>query len=192
MIIKTILPIVLFFFFASDAFPQVPISLRHMIGRSFATEDAHDQIRAAVVELFSVLELEDEANTDEVFVIFIEDVLRVLELELDAKAEEALAFAFVLVLVLFFVLVLCSCSCSCSCSALALVLDLDLALALALGGGSGSGGGGGGSGGIVDVGGGGGDAGKVVDVDVYVCCRCFPIISSPVTGPCSQSRPRYT
>lgn len=37
-----------------------------MIGRSFATEDAHDQIRAAVVDLFEVLELEMEANTEEV------------------------------------------------------------------------------------------------------------------------------
>lgn len=39
-----------------------------MIGRSFATEDAHDKIRAAVVDLFEVLELEDEANTEEVTV----------------------------------------------------------------------------------------------------------------------------
>lgn len=37
-----------------------------MIGRSFATEDAHDKIRAAVVDLFEVLELELEANTEEV------------------------------------------------------------------------------------------------------------------------------
>lgn len=35
-----------------------------MIGRSFATEDAHDQIRAAVVDLFEVLELEIEADTE--------------------------------------------------------------------------------------------------------------------------------
>ncbi|CBJ28671.1 conserved unknown protein [Ectocarpus siliculosus] len=45
--------------------PAVPASLRHMIGRSFATEDAHDKIRAAVVDLFEVLELELEANTEE-------------------------------------------------------------------------------------------------------------------------------
>ncbi|CAM9538820.1 unnamed protein product, partial [Ectocarpus sp. 13 AM-2016] len=45
--------------------PAVPASLRHMIGRSFATEDAHDKIRAAVVDLFEVLELEVEANTEE-------------------------------------------------------------------------------------------------------------------------------
>lgn len=44
---------------------QVPMSLRKMIGRSFATEDAHDKIRAAVVDLFEVLELESEADIDE-------------------------------------------------------------------------------------------------------------------------------
>lgn len=33
-----------------------------MIGRSFATEDAHDEIRAAVIDLFEVIE--DEASTD--------------------------------------------------------------------------------------------------------------------------------
>lgn len=38
-----------------------------MIGRSFATEDAHDQIRAAVIDLFEVLELQLEVNTQEVF-----------------------------------------------------------------------------------------------------------------------------
>lgn len=37
-----------------------------MIGRSFSTEDTHDQIRAAVVDLFEVLELRIEANTAEV------------------------------------------------------------------------------------------------------------------------------
>ncbi|CAM9588528.1 unnamed protein product [Hapterophycus canaliculatus] len=45
--------------------PAVPASLRNMIGRSFATEDAHDKIRAAVVDLFEVLELEAEANIEE-------------------------------------------------------------------------------------------------------------------------------
>lgn len=38
-----------------------------MIGRSFAAEDAHDQIRAAVIYLFEVLELQLEVNTQEVF-----------------------------------------------------------------------------------------------------------------------------
>lgn len=42
------------------------MSLRNMIGRSFAVEDAHDQIRAAVIDLFEILELELEANTQEV------------------------------------------------------------------------------------------------------------------------------
>lgn len=41
---------------------QVPVSLRNMIGRSFAAEDAHDHIRAAVIDLFEVLEL--DATTD--------------------------------------------------------------------------------------------------------------------------------
>lgn len=40
-----------------------------MIGRSFATEDAHDKIRAAVVDLFEVLELEAEANIEEVTIL---------------------------------------------------------------------------------------------------------------------------
>lgn len=56
-----------------DMLLQVPASLRNMIGRSFATEDAHDKIRAAVVDLFEVLELEAEANIEEVTApIFVE------------------------------------------------------------------------------------------------------------------------
>lgn len=45
---------------------QVPASLRNMIGRSFATEDAHDKIRAYVIELFEVIECEAEANLEQV------------------------------------------------------------------------------------------------------------------------------
>lgn len=37
-----------------------------MIGRSFATEDAHDKIRAYVIELFEVIECEAEANLEQV------------------------------------------------------------------------------------------------------------------------------
>lgn len=42
------------------------MSLRNMIGRSFATEDAHDKIRAYVIELFDVIECEAEANLEKV------------------------------------------------------------------------------------------------------------------------------
>ncbi|CAB1101350.1 unnamed protein product [Ectocarpus sp. CCAP 1310/34] len=45
--------------------PAVPVSLRNMIGRSFATEDAQDLIRAAVIDLFEILESEDESNLEE-------------------------------------------------------------------------------------------------------------------------------
>ena len=38
-----------------------------MIARSFGTEDAQDHITAAVVDLFEVLQLEIDANTEEVF-----------------------------------------------------------------------------------------------------------------------------
>ena len=55
------------FFPVLHSFSQVPFSLRNMIGRSFATEDAQDQISAAVVDLFEVLELEIDANTEKVF-----------------------------------------------------------------------------------------------------------------------------
>ncbi|CAM9343925.1 unnamed protein product, partial [Scytosiphon promiscuus] len=55
--------------------PAVPASLRNMIGRSFATEDAHDKIRAAVVDLFEVLELEAEANIEEAAETLSEAVL---------------------------------------------------------------------------------------------------------------------
>eukprot|EP00752_Nemacystus_decipiens_P002572 g2410.t1 len=44
--------------------PAVPASLRHMIGRSFATEDAHDKIRAYVIDLFEVIECEADGNLD--------------------------------------------------------------------------------------------------------------------------------
>lgn len=50
-----------------NAFSQVPLSLRNMIARSFGTEDAQDHITAAVVDLFEVLQLEIDANTEEVF-----------------------------------------------------------------------------------------------------------------------------
>lgn len=45
---------------------QVPVSLRNMIGRSFATEDAHDKIRAHIIDLFEVIECEAEANLEQV------------------------------------------------------------------------------------------------------------------------------
>ncbi|CBJ28670.1 conserved unknown protein [Ectocarpus siliculosus] len=44
---------------------EVPVSLRNMIGRSFATEDAQDLIRAAVINLFEILESEVESNLEE-------------------------------------------------------------------------------------------------------------------------------
>lgn len=44
------------------------MSLRNMIGRSFATEDAQDLIRAAVIDLFEILESEVESNLEEVSV----------------------------------------------------------------------------------------------------------------------------
>lgn len=53
-----------FFVFIFDR--KVPVSLRNMIGRSFAAEDAHDQIRAAVVDLFEVLELDATTDVTEV------------------------------------------------------------------------------------------------------------------------------
>ena len=53
------------------------MSLRKMIGRSFATEDAHDKIRAAVVDLFEVLELEGEADIDEVGMLVFFSVVRI-------------------------------------------------------------------------------------------------------------------
>eukprot|EP00903_Cladosiphon_okamuranus_P010618 g10041.t1 len=43
----------------------VPMSLRNMIGRSFATEDAHDRIRAYVIELFEVIECEAEDDLEQ-------------------------------------------------------------------------------------------------------------------------------
>lgn len=49
---------------------QVPTPLRNMIGRSFATEDAHDQIRAAVVDLFEIREMCQTAEMDKVCTIF--------------------------------------------------------------------------------------------------------------------------
>lgn len=45
---------------------QVPVSLRNMIGRSFATEEAQDQIRAAVLNLFQVEYLDLNVNTNKV------------------------------------------------------------------------------------------------------------------------------
>ncbi|CAN0440413.1 unnamed protein product, partial [Ectocarpus sp. 8 AP-2014] len=45
--------------------PAVPVSLRNMIGRSFATEDAQDLIRAAIIDLFEILESEVESNLEE-------------------------------------------------------------------------------------------------------------------------------
>lgn len=45
---------------------QVPVSLRNMIGRSFETQDAHDQIRAAIIDLFEVLHIKAEANIPQV------------------------------------------------------------------------------------------------------------------------------
>lgn len=45
---------------------QVPPSLRGMISRSFATQDAHDQIRAAVVNLFEVMQVDPTVDVNEV------------------------------------------------------------------------------------------------------------------------------
>lgn len=45
---------------------QVPVSLRNMIGRSFVAEDAQDQIRAAVIDLLEVLELDSSIDVAEV------------------------------------------------------------------------------------------------------------------------------
>lgn len=45
---------------------QVPTPLRNMIGRSFAAEDAHDKIRAAVIDLFEILELEATGDIEKV------------------------------------------------------------------------------------------------------------------------------
>lgn len=42
------------------------MSLRNMIGRSFATEDAHDKIRAYIIELFEVIECEAEVDLEQV------------------------------------------------------------------------------------------------------------------------------
>lgn len=37
-----------------------------MIGRSFATEDAHDKIHAYVIDLFEVIECESETSLEQV------------------------------------------------------------------------------------------------------------------------------
>ncbi len=37
-----------------------------MIGRSFATEDAHDKIRAYIIDLFEVIECEAQEDLEEV------------------------------------------------------------------------------------------------------------------------------
>lgn len=51
------------------------MSLRNMIGRSFATEDAHDKIRAAVIDLLEVVEDEAEANLEQVTLNFLRECL---------------------------------------------------------------------------------------------------------------------
>lgn len=51
---------------SSSSSAQVPVSLRNMIGRSFETQDAHDQIRAAILDLFEVMEVDAGADVSKV------------------------------------------------------------------------------------------------------------------------------
>lgn len=45
---------------------QAPISLRNMIRRSFETQDAHDEIRAAILDLFEVSKVNAGADISQV------------------------------------------------------------------------------------------------------------------------------
>lgn len=46
----------------------MPTPLKNMIGRSFAAKDVHDQIRAAVVDLFEIMELDPTVDIEKVHI----------------------------------------------------------------------------------------------------------------------------